>query len=283
MVRNISTRKVFPQYWVDCAQLIGMERNICLGVGYNWSFGLRLSTCFARGKHDMGERKWRTLGKAHGNPMVYHVQSCSIICHENRHKLEYPRFLDHPKLMFYRYQNHSPNVSRSNCSWTHRHGEIVAMGWQTKGTGHDPVGWWSNYGDFIIFHRGFNMFQVSNSAEVDMTDKWWLMMVDDEFGWSCSTYWKSFIVSHMFEMILQSMYFGNLARLPGFGIRFRLRQVYYINAAIAPCPLLPQDLEVASLLRDVRLSYRKQYLHDFLWHSMTLIQNVWWNYLAWLI
>ena len=68
----------------------------------------------------------------------------------------------------------------------------------------------------------------------------------------------------MFEMILQSMYFGNLARLPVFEIRFRLRQVYYINAAIAPCPLLPQDLEVASLLRDVRLSYRRQYLRDFL-------------------
>ncbi|CAL1173126.1 unnamed protein product [Cladocopium goreaui] len=42
------------------------------------------------------------------------------------------------------------------------------------------------------------------------------------------------------------------------------RKVYYINAAIAPCPLLPQDLEVASLLRNVRLSYRRQYLRDFL-------------------
>lgn len=85
------------------------------------------STTWAKGN---GER-WEKPMAIPWFIMFNHVQSFS---HENRHKLEDPQFLDHPKFMFYRYQNPSPDVSRSNCSWTHRHGEIVAMGWQTKGT-----------------------------------------------------------------------------------------------------------------------------------------------------
>ena len=89
-----------------------MERNICLGVGYNWSFGLRLSTCEANAESTTwakgnGER-WEKPMAIPWFIMFNHVQSFS---HENRHKLEYPRFLDHPKFMFYHCQNHNRQTS----------------------------------------------------------------------------------------------------------------------------------------------------------------------------